>query len=132
AAYSRAAVTRTSRKRWLTPRISTATRAAGAWAEPAPYPVIDFMLQLAPLAEGGAQLVDGDRGGADLGDDHARGVVGEHGSLLECSAGPERQGAGGDDRVAGSGDVEGLARQRRELPHGHPAPRRPFEEGHPL
>src|SRR5262249_30765802 len=84
---------------------------------------------LTPLAEGGAELVRRGRGGADLGDDEAGGVVGEHGRLLEGPAGAERQGAGGDDRVAGPGDVEGLARQGGKLPHGHPTSRGPLEQG---
>src|SRR5262245_2852540 len=40
AANSRGAVTRTSRKRWFRLRTSTVTRAAGASAAPAPYPVM--------------------------------------------------------------------------------------------
>src|SRR5207247_1311717 len=40
AAYSCGATIFTSRKRWLTLRISTVTRAVGASARPAPYPVM--------------------------------------------------------------------------------------------
>src|SRR5262249_33238822 len=77
---------------------------------------------------GSSQFVGADRGGADLADDDAGGVVGEDGGFLEGAAGAEGQGAGREDRIPGAGDGEDLARDRRE-PSDHAAG---LEERHAL
>src|SRR5439155_584514 len=69
-----------------------------------------------------------ERGSPDLADYHARGVVREHGRLLQRAAGAERERAGGEHGVAGAGHVVHLARHGGELLH----PAAPLEEGHDL
>src|SRR5207249_4800692 len=128
AAYSRGTATFTSRKRWFTPRISTVTRAPGASAAPAPYPV---MLCTSAPPDVVCELFGGDRRGADLSDDDTRRVVGEQRGLLERAARAECQGAGREHRVARAGHVEDLTRHGRELLDDHAA-RPPLEERHPL
>src|SRR5579885_1732308 len=126
-AYSRGTLTLTSRKRWLTPRTSTVTRAPGASALATPYPV---MLRtalpgpaqspgprpgLARGPDGREQLGRAHRGRADLPHHDPRGMVGEHGGFLEAAPRAETEGERRHHRVAGPGDIEHLARHGGEF-----------------
>jgi hypothetical protein len=59
--------------------------------------------------EGGDEFMLRDRDGADLGDDDAGGEVGELDGGADLEATGDSGGEGGDDGVAGAGDVEDLA-----------------------
>src|SRR5262249_7523613 len=131
AAYSRGTATFTSRKRWLTPRISTVTVALGASADAVPKPVMLRTPSPSPRsasAQRRPELPGGHDGGSDLRDDDAGRMVREHRRLLRRPAGAEGERAGGDDGVARPRHVEDLAGDGRELLHDAAG----FEERHAL
>ena len=61
------------------------------------------------------------RGGADLADDDAGGVVGEDGRFYGRCASRYREGERGNHRVAGAGNVEHLLRHRGNVERLLPA-----------
>jgi len=77
-------------------------------------------------AGGPAQLGERDGGGAQLAHHPAGGQVGQGGGLLPVAARGEGGGEGGDDGVAGAGDVVHLARLGGEVELGAPG----AQEGH--
>ncbi|OIQ80565.1 hypothetical protein GALL_376850 [mine drainage metagenome] len=63
----------------------------------------------------GQQFFPADRHCAHFSDDDARGEIGEVQRVLVRQACHHACGKRGDDRVAGSGDVEHLSRHRRDV-----------------
>ena len=65
-------------------------------------------------ADGGQQLIPGNRDGTHLAHHHPGGQVGEVGGVVPGQPGGEASGEGGDDGIPGTGDIEDLLRHSRD------------------